>query len=385
MHLRDLLECRTGLLPSLPAAAIWLLPTSRILETLECFGWDGLSSGPIPQVDLVIPAVDESASSVPNLNPPTDGEFETQSVSDIDEIQGPARYEYVDSDDEEETALLAQHIEVEPPAGDLFEPDTRAFPVAELPRDDGEDPILMTNDSTFRWLWRERTRTDARLPPIAILFEAIDGMQEGAPSSEPPRFEAWSIIRQAAAALSTASPCPRLAMDSEGRSFECVNIPAAALKTLDARRILDWSIISVYSQLLLQDHNSGSSVGGAYRPKVWIAPPGAQHLSPDLLVNLFCKVCNLYYVPQCLMPLFQRGTMYDRDVGVKNCDYWLIPLYAARRKHWILGVIELSQDVRTKPVVFKYIDSHPLHAWSMSAQGSEWAFAASTHPCKSYL
>lgn len=75
--------------------------------------------------------------------------------------------------------------------------------------------------------------------------------------------------------------------------------------------------------------------------------------------------------------------MYDRNEDLRRCDYWLIPLYAARRKHWILGVIELSADVRRKPVVFKYIDCHPLHAWSPSAQGSEWVFLVSAVPLTS--
>lgn len=212
---------------------------------------------------------------------------DTQSVSDIDDHPGASRFELVNSEDEEETALLAQHIEAEADLGNVFEPDVGNVSAGH---NNLRDDVVPTDGNTFRWLWRDRTRTDTRLLPISILFEAIDGSGSSTSAQAPHRFEAWSIVRRAVTDVTAAAGCPRLPMDPEARSFKCIALSASALKTLDARRILDYSIIATYSQLLLDDHLSNPLVDDTFRPKVWVAPPGSQLLSPDLLVNLFCKV-----------------------------------------------------------------------------------------------
>lgn len=198
----------------------------------------------------------------------------------------------VDSGDEESFAVIAQEADREAAAsGGIFEAASTQRNALQP-----DDPNVI---QSLRWAWRQRVAHNPRLPPISIIFEAVDGRsardtEVGHPPL-PPSYEAWSIVRRSIGSLTFNAPRERLPMDTSPRSINGIPLTASDLKTLDAARILSTSVIAAYGQLLLQDHNSCPVLEGEHRPKVWLAPPCSAHLSPDLLVNLFTTVSRYFF------------------------------------------------------------------------------------------
>lgn len=203
----------------------------------------------------------------------------------------------VDSDDEEETALVAQEVETEAMltgVGSLAPNTSHAEDVAHRQAEH--------EGSTLQYMFRQELQRPDRpitLPPISIIFEAIDGDTRPRRQRLPDEYRVWSVIRRSLGKLRVGPgsvPPARVPMDNAPRTFRHIVIDSNALPTLNARRILSPVIVASFSELLLQDHCQFPLMTGDERPSVWVAPPCAAHLSPSLLLYLFFKVSFDYLV-----------------------------------------------------------------------------------------
>lgn len=199
------------------------------------------------------------------------------------------RFSDVDSGDDEDMALVAQAIDEEDMLGQdsVFESEAQ------------HEALTRMNNSEWsnvgpRAEWRQRNRHNKTLPPISLLFSALEGSQAShAPGRPEKDFRVWSILRKSMNALETnfQAESDRKSLDGQTRIVNSIPMGSDAQVTLNGRRILSHEIVAGFSQILLDDHNAFPYLENEHRPKVWIAPPGAaQHITPLLLVGMFIEV-----------------------------------------------------------------------------------------------
>lgn len=267
-RLNEYIVCLLDMRPSLssvpPNTILWQYPTPEVANILQ----DDPGAN-----NRILVSLGAEAQVPPNIEDPE---------SNLNEIEEEeiAPFE-ADSGDEEEVAVVAQQVELE--SADLG----GVFDDREAPETSAAQDI-----PSLRCLWHARTAKRPQLPPISMLFDALGAQVQSQrpavePNDRPASYEAWSIVRKSLSALSTASRRERLPMDRNARSVRGIPIDTAALKTLDAGRILATPVIAAFGELLLADHDSFPLLEGQHRPTVWVAPTGAAHLTPKLMLDLF--------------------------------------------------------------------------------------------------
>lgn len=206
----------------------------------------------------------------------------------------------VDSGDEEEIALVSQAVETEDHAaasGILFETeaDRQANSLPGMLTSEGVPPA----QTSLQEIWRHRNRNTRRLPPISILLDTVDGRQQ-LPAAYPELrpHHTWSILRKSMSAISRKyeESTERLPLDGLSRVLNNVPADSVALATLNGRRYLSPSVIALFGEILMDEHNSFPLLEGEERPRVWVLPPCAAHLSPALLMGLCYNVGPTMYV-----------------------------------------------------------------------------------------
>ncbi|KIJ32860.1 hypothetical protein M422DRAFT_265350 [Sphaerobolus stellatus SS14] len=209
-------------------------------------------------------------------------------------------------------------------------------------------------------IFRQAVPLPAELPPISLLFQAVDrsiGTVGQWEDEDVNPFHVWSI---ALAAVTAEEPYNRdplsLAAHLSGHDI----IPPEDFSSIDRNCRVKHSVLTAYIRWLKQYIN-GHAITRALpmylRPKVWILDADVFHLPGDTVGHL--------------LTTSQGG----RNSTVLDMDAWLIPMWASKRKVWVLGVLDLCRRR------YWYVDSQPTFSRDLAAQGQEWVWQ---HLSRSY-
>ncbi|KIJ51760.1 hypothetical protein M422DRAFT_244101 [Sphaerobolus stellatus SS14] len=209
-----------------------------------------------------------------------------------------------------------------------------------------------------RTIFRQAVPLPAELPPISLLFQAVDhsiGTVGQWEDEDVNPFHVWLI---ASAAVTAKGPYNRdplsLAARLSGRDI----IPPEDFSSIDRNRRVKHSVLTAYIRWLKQyidGHAITRALPTYLHPKVWILDADVFHLPGDTVGRL--------------LTTSQGG----RNSTVLDMDAWLIPMWASKRKVWVLGVLDLRRRR------YWYVDSQPTFSRDPAAQGQEWVWQHLSH------